>query len=49
MTNLEKLMEAVLNSPRYKEIDPELVRSVGQDELIKRSNLKEAIKATNWI
>lgn len=46
MTDLEKLMEAVLNSPRYREISPELVRSIGQDEVIKRSSLKEAIKAT---
>lgn len=46
MTNLEKLIETVLNSPRYKEIDPQLLRSIGQDEVIKRSSLKEAIKAT---
>lgn len=39
-------MDAVLKSPRYREISPELVRSIGQDELMKRPSLKEAIKAT---
>jgi 16S rRNA (guanine(1405)-N(7))-methyltransferase len=43
---LEKLVEAVLTSSRYKHVSHDLIRSIGSRELAKRSNLKDAIKAT---
>jgi 16S rRNA (guanine(1405)-N(7))-methyltransferase len=43
---LERLVSAVLASTRYREISSELVRNIGAQELAKRRNLKEAIKAS---
>lgn len=43
---LEKLMEAVLTSAKYKDVSHDLVRSIGLRELAKRSSIKEAVKAT---
>ncbi len=43
---LDQLTEAVLASPRYRSITSEFVRYIGAQELARRHNLKEAIKAT---
>jgi 16S rRNA (guanine(1405)-N(7))-methyltransferase len=43
---LEKLVETVLASPKYKEVCDDLIRGIGLREIAKRSNLKEAIKTT---
>lgn len=43
---LDKLVHAVLSSAKYKGVCPDLVRSVGSQELTKRRNGKEALKAT---
>lgn len=43
---LEKLVNLVLESGKYAEISPDLVRSIGQAELGKRQSLKEAVKST---
>jgi 16S rRNA (guanine(1405)-N(7))-methyltransferase len=43
---LEKLVETVLTSPKYKAVSHDLIRSIGLRELAKRSSLKEAVKAT---
>jgi 16S rRNA (guanine(1405)-N(7))-methyltransferase len=43
---LAKLVEIVLASPKYKTITPDLIQSIGAQELAKRRNLKEAVKAT---
>ncbi len=43
---LEKLIETVLTSSRYKDVSHDLIRSIGLRELAKRSSLKEAVKAT---
>lgn len=43
---LESLVQDVLASAKYRDISPELVRSVGAQELTKRNSLKEALKAT---
>ncbi len=43
---LAKLIEAVLASSKYKDISDDLVREIGGREIIRHSNLKEAIKAT---
>ncbi len=43
---LEKLLETVLTSSKYKDVSHELIRSIGVRELAKRSNIKEAVKAT---
>jgi 16S rRNA (guanine(1405)-N(7))-methyltransferase len=45
-TALDELLAAVLTSLKYQHIAPELVRSLGAQELAKRRNAKEAIKAT---
>lgn len=44
--DLERLVEAVMASPRYAALSEELVRSVGARELQKRRNFKEAVKQT---
>ncbi len=44
--HLAELCAAVLVSTRYRTVCPELVEVVGKQELIKRRNVKEAIKAT---
>jgi 16S rRNA (guanine(1405)-N(7))-methyltransferase len=43
---LEKLLETVLTSSKYKDVSTDLIRSIGSRELAKRSSLKEAVKAT---
>jgi 16S rRNA (guanine(1405)-N(7))-methyltransferase len=43
---LEKLLETVLTSSKYKDVSTDLIRSIGARELAKRSSLKEAVKAT---
>lgn len=43
---LNELVAAVVASPKYQHIAPELVLSLGAQELAKRRNLKEGIKAT---
>ncbi len=43
---LEALVVAVMNSPKYSNLSPELVRDLGERELANRRNLNEAIKAT---
>ncbi len=43
---LERLVEAVLASAKYKNVCPDFVASIGASELAKRRNLKEAIKFT---
>ena len=43
---LEKLVETVLTSSKYKAVSHDLIRSIGLRELAKRSSLKEAVKAT---
>ena len=44
--DLVYLLDAVLASARYRGLCPDLVRYIGAQELGKRRNLKEAIKAT---
>jgi 16S rRNA (guanine(1405)-N(7))-methyltransferase len=43
---LEKLVETVLTSSKYKDVSHDLIRSIGLRELTKRSSMKEAVKAT---
>ncbi|GLV57464.1 16S rRNA methyltransferase [Dictyobacter sp. S3.2.2.5] len=43
---LEQLVADVSHSSKYRDICPELIGSIGAQELEKRRNLKEAIKAT---
>lgn len=43
---LDKLVNAVLSSTKYKDICADLVRSIGSQELTKRRSSKEALKAT---
>jgi len=43
---LDQLVEALLKSSKYKGISQDLIRSIGLQELAKRSNLKETIKST---
>jgi 16S rRNA (guanine(1405)-N(7))-methyltransferase len=43
---LDRLVTAVLKSPKHGRICEEFIRRVGAEELPKRRNLKEAIKAT---
>ena len=43
---LQQLLEAVQASAKYRHIDSEFIRLVGESELAKRRSLKEAIKAT---
>ncbi len=44
--DLDRLVAAVLNSPRHGRICEEFIRRVGAEELPKRRSLKDAIKAT---
>ncbi len=46
MDELERLVTAVLTSPKYQPISPDLVRRVGARELAARRSFKEAVKAT---
>jgi len=43
---LDKLVEAVLASSKYKDVRRDLIKNIGLQELGKRSSIKEAIKAT---
>ena len=43
---LDELVAGVLAATRYSQVSPELVRSLGSQELAKRRNVKEAIKST---
>lgn len=43
---LARLVNEVLTSAKYKDMSQDLIRSIGQQELVKRRNVKEAIKAT---
>ncbi|KAA3656864.1 MAG: 16S rRNA methyltransferase [Chloroflexi bacterium] len=45
-TQLEKLITAVSNSPKYRHISPDLIRRICERELVVRRSPKEAIKAT---
>lgn len=46
MSQLDELVTAVTQSPKYAPISPDLVRRVGQRELAGRRSFKEAVKAT---
>jgi len=46
MDELDKLAEAVLKSPKYRNVCEDVVRNIGSRELATRRNLKEAVKAT---
>ena len=43
---LSQLLKTVQQSAKYKHVDPDLIRSLGSQELAKRTNLKTAIKST---
>lgn len=43
---LNALVDDVLNSAKYRAVSPDLVRMIGEQELRKRRNHKEAVKAT---
>ena len=43
---LTQLIDAVTSSAKYRQVAPALVRAIGAQELSKRRNVKEAIKAT---
>jgi 16S rRNA (guanine(1405)-N(7))-methyltransferase len=43
---LQALIEAVSSSSKYRQVSPDLIRSVGQRELNSRSSWKAAVKAT---
>ena len=43
---LEQLVRAVQASPRYRDIDPRFIQGIGARELVRRRDLKAAIKAT---
>jgi 16S rRNA (guanine(1405)-N(7))-methyltransferase len=45
-TQITQLVDTVLKSAKYRNICPDFVRNIGTQELTKRRNLKEAIKAT---
>ena len=42
---VEQVIQTVLSSPKYQHISPELVARIGSQEMLKRANLKEAVKA----
>jgi len=46
MSDLDKLVTAVSQSPKYQHVSPALIRRVGAAELAKRRSYKEAVKAT---
>lgn len=43
---LTELVTAVTQAPKYRQVSPDLVRRLGEQELHKRRNLKAAVKAT---
>lgn len=46
---LDQLVDAVRSSSKYQTISPDLIQKIGRDELSKRKNLKQAVKATKNI
>jgi len=44
--DLDQLVQSVLTSSKYQRVTRDLVRTIGAQELTKRRNLKEAVKAT---
>jgi 16S rRNA (guanine(1405)-N(7))-methyltransferase len=44
--DLDALVAAVLESPKYRQVSPEVIRRIGAHELAIRPNLKAAIKET---
>lgn len=46
MSDLDKLVTAVSQSPKYQHVSPALIRRVAAAELAKRRSYKEALKAT---
>lgn len=44
--NIDDLFSAVTENEKYRTISPGLIRSIGESELQKRRNFKEAVKAT---
>ena len=46
MDEIDRLVEAVAGSPKYKYVSADVIRSVGLRELARRSSLREAVKAT---
>lgn len=44
--DLERLVQAVLQSARYRQVSHDLIRHIGRQELTSRRNLKEATKGT---
>jgi 16S rRNA (guanine(1405)-N(7))-methyltransferase len=44
--SLDQLVTTVLSSPKYQAVSEDFVRNIGAQELSKRRNLREAIKAT---
>ena len=46
MSELDALVSQILASAKYRQIAPDLVRRIGEQELPKRRSLKEAVKAT---
>jgi 16S rRNA (guanine(1405)-N(7))-methyltransferase len=42
---LESLVEAVLASPKYRQVSADLVRAIAEQEIAKRQNTKETVKA----
>ena len=43
---LDRLVTAVIQSPKYADVSPDFIRQVGEHELIVRRSFKEAVKAT---
>ncbi|HEY60412.1 MAG TPA: 16S rRNA methyltransferase [Anaerolineae bacterium] len=43
---LDQLVSIILTKPKYQNIHPDFIRHIGKQELVKRTNLKEAVKAT---
>ena len=46
MDELDKLVQAVLRSPKHKNVCADAIRNIGSRELAKRRSWKEALKAT---
>ena len=45
-STIEQLVDSVLSSAKYRQIAPDLVRRIGEQELAKRATFKSATKAT---
>ena len=43
---IDRLIEAVLASSKYKSIDVDFIKYIGMQELSRHRNLKQAIKST---